>query len=55
MTSRELAIKLLSDNDILIKDCSGKDGFEGRSYIRIAVRDRNDNHLLYTRLKEIGK
>lgn len=54
MTSRELAIKLLSDNDILIKDCSGKDGFEGRSYIRVAVRDRNDNHLLYTKLKEIG-
>lgn len=45
-TSKELALKLLKHN-ILIKDCSMKKAFNGEDYIRIAVRSRNDNHLLY--------
>ena len=49
-TSHELAIKLLKMN-VLIKDCSTKKAFNGRNYIRLAVRDRNDNDYLVQVLK----
>lgn len=52
-TSHELAVKLLVRYNILIKDCSGKSAFDGGEYIRIAVRDRNDNHRLVEALKEL--
>ena len=52
-TSHELAVRLLTDYNILIKDCSGKSAFAGGEYIRIAVRDRNDNHRLVEALKEL--
>lgn len=53
ITSRELAIKLLKEYEILIKDCSGKDAFSGRQYIRLAVRDRADNSKLVATLHKI--
>lgn len=53
-TSYELAVKLLADYNILIKDCSAKSGFpQGKHYVRIAVRDRSDNSALVRALKEI--
>ena len=52
-TSHELAVKLLTQFNILIKDCSGKSAFEGGEYIRIAVRDRKDNHYLVESLKAL--
>ena len=52
-TSHELAVKLLAGYNILIKDCSGKSAFDGGKYIRIAVRDRNDNHRLVEALSEL--
>ena len=51
LSARELAVRLLSDHDILIKDCSQKAAFRGRNYIRLAVRDRKDNHRLVESLK----
>ena len=51
-SSKELAVRLLTDHDILIKDCSGKSAFSRGSYIRLAVRDRQDNHKLTEALKE---
>lgn len=51
-SSKELAVRLLTDHDILIKDCSGKSAFSRGSYIRLAVRDRRDNHKLTEALKE---
>lgn len=42
-TSHELALKLLKHN-ILIKDCGSKKAFNSGNYIRIAIRDRKDNH-----------
>lgn len=46
-TSGELTLKLLSDFDILIKDCSHKKGFDPScQYVRIAIRDRHDNSKL---------
>ncbi len=52
-SSHELAVKLLAEYNILIKDCSGKSAFDGGEYIRIAVRDRNDNHCLVESLKAL--
>lgn len=55
-TSHELTLKLLTDHNILIKDCSSKKGFPSdRQYIRIAIRDRKDNSTLVKALKGIGK
>lgn len=34
------------NHSILVKDCSRKKGFEGREFIRIAVRDATDNDAL---------
>lgn len=53
-TSRELAIRLLKEHTILIKDCSTKRAFDGRNYIRIAIRDRHDNHSLVEALKSLS-
>lgn len=50
-TSRELAKVLLCKYNLLIKDCGTKSAFEGRNYIRLAVRDTADN----TRLVEVLK
>lgn len=52
-SSEELAARLLSEFDILIKDCSGKSAFDGLNYIRIAIRDRSDNHRLIEALTKI--
>ena len=55
-TSHEMTLKLLTNHNILIKDCSSKKGFPSdRQYIRIAIRDRKDNSTLVKALKGIGK
>lgn len=51
-TSHELALLLLKHN-ILIKDCGAKKAFNGGNFIRLAVRDRKDNHFLTETLKNL--
>ena len=51
-SSHELALRLLKNN-ILIKDCGAKKAFDGGNYIRLAVRDRQDNHYLAETLKRL--
>lgn len=54
ITSAELTLKLLDEHDILIKDCGNKKGFgSDRQYIRIAIRDREDNSRLAKVLKSL--
>lgn len=53
-SSKELAIRLLKDYGILIKDCSTKKAFNGRNYIRLAIRDREDNSKLANALKKLA-
>ena len=50
VTSRKLAEDLLEEN-ILIKDLSTQKGFDGKNYIRLAVRDEKDNAILVEALK----
>ena len=52
-TSHELAVRLLEEYNILIKDCSTKKVFNGRNYIRIAIRNKIDNDRLVAALKSI--
>ncbi|MCI5474185.1 MAG: aminotransferase, partial [Spirochaetia bacterium] len=48
-----LAEKLLDGYNILIKDLSSKKGFENGQFIRLAVRNCQDNDRLIFALKEI--
>ena len=51
-SSTQLA-ELMIEDDFYIKDLTGKKGFESGEYIRIAVRDKDDNGALITKLKEL--
>lgn len=50
-----LAVRLLNEHNILIKDCSTKKVFGGKSYIRLAIRDRKDNERLVGALRKMLK
>jgi len=52
-SATELTEKLLELDNIYIKDLTGKIGFEDKEYIRIAVRNFNDNELLIKSLKKL--
>ena len=53
MSATQLAIQLLERN-VLVKDLTGKVGMQHGEYVRIAVRNRDDNHALLNALREIG-
>ena len=56
ITSYDLALRLLTDHNILIKDCSRKKGFPSdRQYVRIAIRNRADNRCLTEALIKIAE
>lgn len=44
----------LLDRNVLIKDCSGKKGFDGKNYVRIAVRDSKDNDIIIALLNDLS-
>lgn len=52
-SSKDLVKILLLHHNILIKDCSTKDGFEGKNYVRIAIRNRKDNKQIVNCLKTL--
>ena len=52
-TSQQLCSVLLERYNLLVKDCGTKAAFGGRNYIRLAVRDRQDNHYLTTILRSL--
>ncbi len=51
-TSRELTKKLLIKHNILIKDLSSKIKLDNRQFVRLAVRNEEDNQKLVMALKE---
>ncbi len=54
-TANEIVLTMLRRFNILTRDCSSKEGFDGRQYMRIAVRDHQDNSRLVDALKQIIK
>ena len=50
--SLELTVKLLDEYNLIIKNLSTKNKFEGKNFIRLAVRDRKDNDFLLEVLRK---
>ena len=53
--SDKLAVELLEKCNIYIKDLTGKKCFDEPRYIRLAIRDENDNNVLINALKDLIK
>ncbi len=53
LRATRLVMQLLKSFNILTRDCSGKGGFDGRQYMRIAVRNHDDNARLIAALKSL--
>ncbi len=51
----QLVIMMLKQFNILTRDCSSKKGFDGRQYMRIAVRSTEDNNKLIAAFKTLVK
>ena len=54
-TANGLVLRMLKEFNILMRDCSGKGGFDNKQYMRIAVRDHNDNSRLIESLKQLER
>ena len=55
MSAKELTKVLLIKHNLLIKDLSGKIKLDNRQYIRLAVRNEQDNEKLICALREVLK
>lgn len=51
--ARQLVLTMLKRYNILLRDCSDKQGFDGKQYMRIAVRCHEDNARLIDAFKEV--
>jgi histidinol-phosphate/aromatic aminotransferase/cobyric acid decarboxylase-like protein len=51
--AQTLTKELLTKHNILIKDLSHKKGFDGRQYVRIAVKSEENNAVIIAALKDI--
>ena len=54
-TSAELTMLLLERYNIMIKDCNSKNFLQEKNYIRISVRNQEDNDRLVQALKELSE
>ena len=52
-TAKSLSVLLWTKASCLIKDCSNKKGFGGRSFIRLAVKSESDDNQLLEALKDL--
>ena len=52
-TAKEIVLRMLKEHNILMRNCSEKEGFDGKQYMRIAVRDYDDNNKLIAALKTL--
>jgi histidinol-phosphate/aromatic aminotransferase/cobyric acid decarboxylase-like protein/CTP:phosphocholine cytidylyltransferase-like protein len=52
-TAREIVLRTLKEHNILTRDCSDKIGFDGKQYMRIAVRNHEDNNKLIEAFKSL--
>ena len=53
--STDVAIYLLENYNIFIKDLKGKKGFEDKNYIRIAIKRTEENDVIISALKNLFK
>ena len=55
LSAKDLATYLLDKHNLLIKDLSTKTGFDGKQYIRVAVKNEVENQMLISALKRYGE
>jgi histidinol-phosphate/aromatic aminotransferase/cobyric acid decarboxylase-like protein/choline kinase len=53
MNANQLVLTMLKEHNILMRDCSDKKGFDGKQYMRIAVRSHEDNESLIQAFKAL--
>lgn len=53
LTANTIVLKMLKEFNILTRDCSTKSGFDGKQYMRIAVRSHEDNARLTEGFKNL--
>ena len=53
-SSHELCALVLERDNLLLKDCSTKKGFDHKNYIRIAIKSKEENNQLIDALKELA-
>ena len=53
--ANQLVLTMLNKYNILVRDCSDKQGFDGKQYMRIAVRNHEDNAKFVLAFKELDK
>lgn len=53
--ANQLVLTMLKRFNILVRDCSDKVGFDGKQYMRIAVRSHEDNARFINAFKELDK
>ena len=54
-TAIEVVLYMLKRHNILTRDCSNKPGLDGKQYMRIAIRNHEDNTRLVDGLKQFKK
>ena len=54
-TANEVVLYMLKHHNILTRDCSNKPGLDGKQYMRIAVRNHEDNLRLIEGLKGLAQ
>ena len=54
-TANKVVLYMLKHHNILTRDCSNKPGLDGRQYMRIAVRNHEDNTRLIDALKQFER
>ena len=53
--ANQLVLTMLKRFNILVRDCSDKVGFDGKQYMRIAVRSHEDNARFINAFKDLDK
>lgn len=53
--ANQLVLTMLKRFNILVRDCSDKQGFDGKQYMRIAVRSHEDNARFIAAFQELDK
>ncbi len=51
--ANQLVMTMLKNYNILVRDCSDKKGFDGKQYMRIAIRSHEDNARFIKAFKEL--
>ena len=53
--ANQLVLTMLKKYNILVRDCSDKQGFDGKQYMRIAVRSHEDNTKFIQAFRELDQ